>query len=377
MEWVKCECTAVHPDNREGAGLVAIDVHDLLLRIVHLGWNWSKVDVLAAQIPPNAEGERWRNFSAKVATSSGGLLAAVKPDELEACTGRGSHTTASVRCMLHSVLGVHDELCMNGRVSLAKILETRPSMNEPIQKPLPVQRVKWEICVLVPNLMDMLSRSGNTSHSVNRKPTVLQQLMRCHALIVKYPEKSPDAIANMAAIGQELGFESQAKPMIEYLIAHAGGKDGKYLDELVRFEASLQVKRKIKIDDLKRLSEVNLQHQAPRYPNAVFKAMLACPKEFCEQGFSNLFTSMDFDKIKPGGKLFEYAKEAHVFMQKAESFLAAYAFGIDQLQRSKLLDDLEIRLVMHVHAKKMQFACKLQKRARDWGGHVEIGKPDA
>jgi hypothetical protein len=163
----------VHPDNRETAGLVAIDVHDLLLRIVHIGWNWSKVDILAAQIPPTEEGQRWRDFSVKVGASSDGLLAAVKPDELEACTGRGSHTTASVRCMLHGVPGIHEELCMDGNISLAKILETRPSMNEPIRKGLPVTRIKWEICAAVPQLMEMLSRSGNTSHSL-RPPTPLR-----------------------------------------------------------------------------------------------------------------------------------------------------------------------------------------------------------
>ena len=221
----------VHPDNRETAGLVAIDVHDLLLRIVHLGWNWSKVDILAAQIPPTEEGQRWRDFSVKVGASSDGLLAAVKPDELEACTGRGSHTTASVRCMLHGVPGIHEELCMDGNISLAKILETRPSMNEPIRRGLLVKRIKWEICSAVPQLMEMLSRSGNTSHSVNRKPTILQQLTRCHTIIVRYPAKSTDQIATMAAIGQELGFVTRAKVLIDYLVAPAGGNDGTYLNQ--------------------------------------------------------------------------------------------------------------------------------------------------
>ena len=48
----------VDPDNREGAGLAAIDAQDLLLRIVHIGWSLENVDVLAAETPPKNEGQR-------------------------------------------------------------------------------------------------------------------------------------------------------------------------------------------------------------------------------------------------------------------------------------------------------------------------------
>ena len=38
--WIDVEKVGVHPDNREKAGLVPIDVHDLLLCIVKMGWSW-------------------------------------------------------------------------------------------------------------------------------------------------------------------------------------------------------------------------------------------------------------------------------------------------------------------------------------------------
>jgi len=254
--------------------------------------------------------------------------------------------------MLHGVPGIHEELCMDGNNSLAKILETRPSLSEPIRKGLPATRIKWEICAAVPQLMEMLSRSGNTSHSVNRKPTILQQLTRCHTIIVRYPAKSTDQIATMAAIGQELGFVTRAKVLIDYLVAQAGGKDGTYLKDLVRYEKLLQVKREIKMEDIQKMSDLDFQHKAPRYPTALFKAMLACPTEFCKQGVCALFNGQDFDKAKSNGKLYEHVLEAHNLVIKAESFLNAYAFGLTQLQRSKLIDDLEVRLVMHIHGKK-------------------------
>jgi len=200
--------------------------------------------------------------------------------------------------------------------------------------------------------MEMLSRSGNTAQSVNRKQSVLQQLVRCHTLIVRYPEKSPDVIANMASLGQELGFAKRAKVLIEYLIAQAGGSDGVFLRDLVRYEKLLQVKREIKVEDLQQMSAIDLQHTAPRYTTALFKAMLACPQDFCERGVCGLFVPIDFQKCKANGKLSEHVIAANELVNKAESLLAAYAFGLTQLQREKLIDDLEVRLVMHVHGKK-------------------------
>ena len=121
----------------------------------------------------------------------------------------------------------------------------------------------------------------------------------------------------MAAIDQELGFETRATVMIDYLVAQAGGKDGTYLKDLVRYEKLLQVKREIKMEGLQKMSDLDLQHKAPRYPTALCKAMLARPKELFEQGVCALFNVLDFDKAKPNGKLYEHVLEAHNLVIKA------------------------------------------------------------
>ena len=183
------DALGVHPANREGAGLVPIDVHDLLLRIFLLGWNWAKVDILACEIPPTENGDAWRQFNQTLVDKSDELLAPISVDVLEAMTGRGSHTTALARCMKHATKGIHPELCSNGRVSISKMSETKPSLHEPIEKGLPVRLVRWQLVEAVPNLMDMLSRSGNTNHGVGREQTIMQGLGRCHHLMRTYRDK--------------------------------------------------------------------------------------------------------------------------------------------------------------------------------------------
>ena len=125
LRWFMLDALGVHPDNREGAGLVPIDVHDLLLRIFLLGWNWAKVDILACEIPPTENGDAWRQFNQTLVDKSDELLAPISVDVLEAMTGRGSHTTALANFMKHATKGIHPELCSNGRVSISKMSESK------------------------------------------------------------------------------------------------------------------------------------------------------------------------------------------------------------------------------------------------------------
>ena len=83
-----------------------------------------------------------------------------------------------------------------------------------------------------------------------------------------------------------------------------------------------------------------------------------------------MFNVQDFDKAKSNGKLYEHVLEAHRLVIKAESFLNAYAFGLTQLQRSKLIDDLEVRLAMHIHGKKCLSRRSYNSLHEIWDGDV-------
>ena len=86
-----------HIDNREGYGLIPSDVHDLLARIVHDGWSSVLVDAMAAEVPPNEIGDKWRAFNDKLAKHS--LLPDIQTSFMKHVTARGSHTTSAVRLL--------------------------------------------------------------------------------------------------------------------------------------------------------------------------------------------------------------------------------------------------------------------------------------
>ena len=80
------------------------------------------------------------------------------------------------------------------------------------------------------------------------------------------------------------------------------------------------------------------------------KAMLTSPT--CDaNGYSNTFTSADMASLKAVGCNRAQATQAANLMVEAESFLAAYGRRMDAATINRLLNTLEVRMVMTVHKK--------------------------
>jgi hypothetical protein len=358
--WVSVLKAGVHPENRDGAGLVPIDVHDLLLRISQNGWSWGAVDALACEIPPTDVGDKWRAFNEQLARESDGLLPPANSDQMQIVTVRGSHTTASVRIYaIPGVKGIHEKCCLDGHVSKSKIVELQPSMEEPCAKGLRYQVVRWELVVACPRLMEVLSRTGNAGHGVARVATILQGCNRVHAMAMQSLERSADAsinydaVAEQAAVGMDPGYVEVAKSLCEFVRAWSGGRDGHILKSLESYERSLTVKRKLNHLDLRQLAKLDMA-EAPRYVQALVKAMLNSPGSMVSpDGIATTFGNSDFASLQPNGRNRANAMEANAIMQSFSAFTKAYSRCAEH-DLIKCTSDLEVRAVMHVHQKKAE-----------------------
>ena len=354
--WIDVDKAGVHPDNREGAGLVPMDVQDLLQIFTLKGWVWNKVEALAARIPHTPEGQRWRTFNVELARGSDGLLADTNPDNLEVVTARGSHTTSAVRCMKHATRGVHDECCIDGVISKSKIIERQPSLAEPCDKGLPYDVVKPELVEACPQLMQALARTGNASHGVHRVETVLQGAKRLHQTIMSVSDpllkKNKDHIVKLACVGQLPEYQVVASSLYEFARNLSGGKNMHILTNLEAYERTLQVKRILCPHDLGKIAAIKLP-EAHRYAPAMIKCMLNAPSEYVSKGTAELFNTSDIVSLGENGKNRPYAIEAHGIMVAATNFMKAYS-RLDNLAIDKLVSDLEVRCCMHVHLKKSQ-----------------------
>ncbi len=80
------------------------------------------------------------------------------------------------------------------------------------------------------------------------------------------------------------------------------------------------------------------------------KAMLNSPTADAN-GYCNLFGNADFKSISAMGNNRARASEANAWMLDAEAFLKAYGHRIEEATSKKLLNSLQVRMVMVVHSK--------------------------
>ena len=351
FEWILCVHIAVHPDNREGAMLVPIDAHALLLRMTHDGWAWTKANVVAARIPKNETGQKWIQENLKLANRSNGLLPPYIPDLLRVATARGSHTSACVRIMELGARCVFEKLGENGVVSKSKIIEQQPSMREPLEKGLRVEVIDEDLVMAAPRLMEILSRTGNAGNNVFREQTSLQNCMRIYTLLAASEGKLDDKkLCTQASLGQGDNFEAKAEDLLCF-VRNRAGTDGAVLHSLEAYERILEQKVKLYPHDLKAIGKID-SVRIDMFLECMVKAMLNSPPNYVDSvGYSTLFGPQDCAKLHTKGAYWKFAVDANAWMHDGAMFLDAYA-RLDQTTKIKLSSEFGINLVMKVMQKK-------------------------
>ena len=366
--WIPVRRVGAHPHNREKAGIVPIDMHDLLNRMSADGWNWELVDALAAEMPPDGvmgmdhngvevNLRKWFiDFNMELVASAGGLLPLCFPDELDVVTARGTHTTAAVRCYDQDrVAGVHPEtMGDDGYVNKAKILGQQPSMNEPLVKGIEYETVCWQLLVACPRLMEILSRTGNMHHSTYRQETTLQACGRIHQIAKSMRAATEDdwkEVIKTATHGKGDAIIEPYKCYVQLVKNWSGGASGHILKSLELCERAAKIKRVIKPQDVQMIGELQLP-DAVRYVPAMMKALLKAPSEYVKNGFVEMFNSSDYASLGVRGRNRVHAVSAHSLMEECSRYVRAYS-RLDEMTLQNFINDAEIRMVMHVHQKRV------------------------
>lgn len=343
---------AAHPCNREGALFVPVDVHDLLRRFARDGFNVRVWKALACSRPPGPLGDSWVRRNNDVVAGSDGLLPSYDYDEVRIFTGRGSHGTAAVRVQeSESTIAIHKELAgPDGLVSKARIIEKQPSMATPGRDGCLYDVLHYKVVIRCPGLMPFLSRSGNNQHTVVRHPTALQHCFRVQGLIQSGMKN--ENLIQAACIGMPDEFAEIVRCNIQpFVVAWSGGDSGHLLKDLEAYERTLTQRKKIAYETLEamsRLSYNSLQYYVPAMVKASLNSPISEP-----DGTSTLFSAGDVASIGANGKNREHAVQANDIMHKCHTFISAYTNPSKMgVAMSKVLHDLEIRLVMHAQGKK-------------------------
>lgn len=355
---VKVKGIAIHPDNRETSMIVPIDSHDLLFRMFHDGFSYSRWRAFGCRVPADPAVMRaWVQENLSLVAQSDGLLAPLLPEDIEVFAARGSHGSTGLRCLLEGATAVYPDMAgSDGKLSAAKVIAAKPSFARPLQEGVPFDLVPGELCIAVPRLMEVLSRIGNNANNVFREQSALQHCNRLHRLAVLKEKSGPmtsdswDQIARQACIGMGQEFIDDAKKLCKFVKAWSGGEDGKVLNILEAYEKTLVAKRKLVPADLAAIAGLDLW-QCQRFGIMMVKAMLNAPT--CDStGHARLFSTSDFASVQQKGKNCKLAIEACELVQKFETFLQAYmSSAVSDIQKQKLISTMEVRLAMHVFRK--------------------------
>jgi len=354
---------AAHPSNREGALYVPVDVHDLLACFCKDGFNVRVWKALACSRPPGELGDAWVARNNDVVAESDGLLPAYNNDDIALFTARGTHGTCAIRVQeAGGVKSVHEELAgIDGCVSKTRICEQQPSMSIPGKEGCLYDVLNYRIVLKCPELMPFLSRSGNNQHSVVRQATALQHCFRVQSLINL--GMSGKTLYNAACVGMPKEFyEVVEKKIVPFVEAWAGGDSAHVFKDLEKYERTLSNRKKLSYDMLEsmaRLPSRDLEFYLP----AMIKASLNSPVADTS-GTSTLFSNTDVAAVGPFGNSRKHAVAANSLMQQCHTFVTAYcnpkfrtSVGIQ-----KCLNEMEIRLVMHVGKKKFDTRQQFQSQ---------------
>ena len=297
-----------HEDNRDGELLIPIAVWKLLLMITRKGWSPLECSLaLACGIPSNEEGDRWKAKAMQLADKSDGLLAPYLPELLSLATAAGSHTTAALRLLDYS--GTHkvpcpnadfDELCVNGFLDQAIVLSKQPSFREPLDTGMNYFHIRWELVVLCPALMRILSHADNAKHTVFCRESPMQTFLNIHRRAVA-EHATTDAqwtkIANACARGLGQEFIEDVKAQCVFVEVLAGGVTAKNLHDLDAYWKTLRVQRLLGAKFLLELAKSgHWLATAPELAVAMVKATLSSPNNYVTDGVANVFNVHDYNK---------------------------------------------------------------------------------
>ena len=357
---VPCQGVLVHHQNRFGAGVDVKDVHSILDDISSTGWDWDMLGVpICFELPSGAVGEKALAWNEKLVESAGGFLAPVDRQRASDMSVSASHRVAALRCVLAGARhegkpdhhGNSDKLTHNGKLSLEKCLQVCPSFKEALEG-FPWCRVKREVADALPDLPSFFSEACNAGHGIAKEHTKTQVLIQIHQKAshnyMSTGEYHWDKVA--AAIERtHIPLQGQVKEMAAYVAQWSGGVVPVFLEELDAFAKALPHRKDISPQSLGLLAQVQLA-QCPEYITSCVMAMLAAPASFTVNGVSTLLTGADVHAIAEKHK--KACIEATKLIRQARRWTASA--GMSEGDIIKVMGDMQVRMVMHIHGKKVR-----------------------
>ena len=216
---LKPALVGISPLNRDGSGVNAVDVHELLSDIVSAGWLDSRVTAIAVE----PTGQHELEWNAQFFHKADGILGAVDPASLKALSLAGSHTNCALRCLAQEVPHVGDEIiCHEGKLRMALLQKHDSNFHRAANDGVVWRVISRAAALALPQLLSLVQRMGNAT--LQRGEHELQLMRRLHALWVQHSSQGPvDFPVLKSKITTGKSVHIRALPHIYNFVLRAGG----------------------------------------------------------------------------------------------------------------------------------------------------------
>ena len=180
-----------HPANRDGLGLSAQDIMELIAAIVEVGFDGNVPNPVAIETP--ASDAKTHQFNQGLADQSNGILPAFNANVMKCASISSSHTNAAMRCLLHGspgCAGMHDDLMIGGRFSLELLGRKDPIFKSACETGLTWRIISHVVVSEFPQVPSLLQSALNASGHLGKPEHEVQVLRRIYNLISSQGAKS-------------------------------------------------------------------------------------------------------------------------------------------------------------------------------------------
>ena len=224
----------VHWANRYGLGIVGSWMHKLGLSIVRMGW--SNTACIGAVCIEDSDSHACAKFTRDLQIGSS-YFGQSEIGEIKFGSLSCGHTNQFLTAVLSAVECEYDELCINGRMSKNRIIETQPSMDEPLNRGMQWLVLKKEVGELFPKLPALIQSARQAIGQVQHGESHFELMEGIQSFIANASDqKSIDwKLIEKNLARSESKFADDLPLLCEYVRVYGGGKSGVFVHRLNAF----------------------------------------------------------------------------------------------------------------------------------------------
>ncbi|CAE7242174.1 unnamed protein product [Symbiodinium sp. CCMP2592] len=229
----------VHPSNRDGCGVSAKHVHELLADLVHLGWSPAEFRGLCVEV---SEKERSRVFAwnQELAHNSEGQVPPWTSElQLKFATLAGSHTNQVLRCFLAKTPSQCAQVAENGRLSLSSLQTADPDFHRACVEGATWRIVSHQVPERFPNFCQLAQAAANATGHVARQESELQLCRKIHQEVALQMSRGKTNVNYVdikdAVLRTKPRSASTVPALFVFTLRYSGGQTAHLLQETEKF----------------------------------------------------------------------------------------------------------------------------------------------